>query len=37
MTVKVGGGDTAAGLRIADTVAAREVLQRLRELRSEQS
>ncbi|WP_122941262.1 bifunctional alpha,alpha-trehalose-phosphate synthase (UDP-forming)/trehalose-phosphatase [Brachybacterium sp. EE-P12] len=37
VTVKVGGGDTAAGLRIADTVAAREVLQRLRELRSEQS
>ena len=36
VTLKVGGGDTAATLRIADTVAAREVLQRLRELRGEQ-
>ena len=36
VTLKVGGGDTAAALRIADTTAAREVLQRLRELRGEQ-
>ncbi|WP_341855682.1 trehalose-phosphatase [Brachybacterium sp. GPGPB12] len=36
VTLKVGGGDTAAALRIADTTAAREVLQRLREPRGEQ-
>jgi trehalose 6-phosphate synthase/phosphatase len=35
--VKVGGGDTAARLRIADTPAAREVLQRLLALRGAQS
>ena len=35
--LKVGGGDSAASLRIADTDAAREVLRRLLELRSEQS
>ena len=35
VTLKVGGGDTAAALRIADTVAAREVLQRLATLRRE--
>ena len=35
--VKVGGGDTAADLRIADTAAARDVLRRLLELRAEQS
>lgn len=35
--VKVGPGDTAADLRIPDTAAARELLQRLLELRGEQS
>ncbi|GAA4525964.1 bifunctional alpha,alpha-trehalose-phosphate synthase (UDP-forming)/trehalose-phosphatase [Brachybacterium paraconglomeratum] len=35
--VKVGGGDTAAGLRIADTETVRDVLQRLLALRSAQS
>jgi trehalose 6-phosphate synthase/phosphatase len=35
--IKVGGGDTAAGLRIADTDAVRGVLQRLLELRAAQS
>ena len=35
--VKVGGGDTAAHLRIPDTGAARELLRRLLELRAEQS
>ncbi|MGP9539437.1 bifunctional alpha,alpha-trehalose-phosphate synthase (UDP-forming)/trehalose-phosphatase [Brachybacterium sp. AOP43-C2-M15] len=34
---KVGGGDTAAGHRITDTDAVREVLQQLLELRGEQS
>ena len=35
--LKVGGGDTAARLRIADTGAVREVLQRLLALRAAQS
>ncbi|ATG51684.1 bifunctional alpha,alpha-trehalose-phosphate synthase (UDP-forming)/trehalose-phosphatase [Brachybacterium vulturis] len=35
--VKVGGGDTAAGLRIPDTAAARDLLRRLLELRAQQS
>ena len=35
LTLKVGGGDTAAGLRIADTDAVREVLQRLLALRQQ--
>ena len=35
--IKVGGGDTAARLRIADTEAVRGVLQRLLELRGEKS
>jgi len=35
--LKVGGGDTAARLRIADTEAVRPVLQRLLELRGQQS
>ncbi|WP_299304954.1 bifunctional alpha,alpha-trehalose-phosphate synthase (UDP-forming)/trehalose-phosphatase [uncultured Brachybacterium sp.] len=35
--VKVGGGDTAAHLRIPDTEAARDLLRRLLELRGEQS
>ncbi|MDN5900550.1 MAG: bifunctional alpha,alpha-trehalose-phosphate synthase (UDP-forming)/trehalose-phosphatase [Brachybacterium sp.] len=35
--VKVGGGDTAAHLRIPDPAAARDLLRRLLELRAEQS
>ena len=35
--VKVGGGDTAAGLRVQDPAAARELLRRVLELRREQS
>lgn len=35
--IKVGGGDTAARLRIADTDAVRDLLERLRALRADQS